>query len=461
MTAPALPTTHDLAPGVLAMQPRALWAALMKQPIQVWAVYAYLFFEYVRPQSIYRSLDILPYAQILLLTALFTTLWQETRKRRWTFLDSGVLAFSVVVLLSIVFAYDPAHGFSKVEIYVSWVIVFYVISTAVNTQTRVVLMLLGWFLWNFKMSQHGFRSWAMAGFAFRDWGVTGGPGWFRNSGDFGVEMCVFMPISLFFALGIRPYVSKLVFGIALVLPFTAVASAIASSSRGALVGMAAVAVWMVLRSQYRVRGTIALLAVSALTWLAVPEEQKIRLSASGEDNTSTLRFKYWERGIAFANEHPLLGVGYANWLPYYERIWGRRLEAKETIQVAHNIFVECAAELGYTGLLVLLFLLGGTFWMNAKTRALTRKLGDKGRLPWHLAWGFDGALIGFMTSGFFVTVLYYPFLWVNLAMTVSLHLSVARAVRASTGGPDRARGFAPRSAASASSPGFSQPLGTR
>ena len=39
----------------------------------------------------------------------------------------------------------------------------------------------------------------------------------------------------------------------------------------------------------------------------------------------------------------------------------------------------------------------------------------------HMAYGLDGALIGYIGSGFFVTVLYYPFFWINLAMTVSLH----------------------------------------
>jgi hypothetical protein len=38
-----------------------------------------------------------------------------------------------------------------------------------------------------------------------------------------------------------------------------------------------------------------------------------------------------------------------------------------------------------------------------------------------MAFGFDGALIGYLITGFFVTVLYYPFFWINLAMTVSLH----------------------------------------
>ena len=42
-----------------------------------------------------------------------------------------------------------------------------------------------------------------------------------------------------------------------------------------------------------------------------------------------------------------------------------------------------------------------------------------------LSYGFEGALISYLVAGFFVTVLYYPFFWVNLALTVALH-SIAR-----------------------------------
>jgi hypothetical protein len=38
-----------------------------------------------------------------------------------------------------------------------------------------------------------------------------------------------------------------------------------------------------------------------------------------------------------------------------------------------------------------------------------------------MAHGFDGALIGYLVGGYFVTVLYYPFFWINLAMTVMLY----------------------------------------
>jgi hypothetical protein len=40
---------------------------------------------------------------------------------------------------------------------------------------------------------------------------------------------------------------------------------------------------------------------------------------------------------------------------------------------------------------------------------------------------FDAALIGFLACGFFVTVLYYPFFWINFAMSVALHNSAVNA----------------------------------
>ncbi len=428
--APLLPLGLRLTPALQALKPLALARAMLRQPFAVWALFAYLFFEYVRPQSIYTAIDVLPFGQITLIAAVIGALATELRKRRWTLIDTGMTIYTLVLLASIVVGFDPAAGWDDIDTYLSWVLVYFAISTTVNTQARVVLMLAGWLLWNLKMSLYGTRSWASIGFAFRDWGVVGAPGWFENSGEFGIQMCVVFPIALYFALGVRPHVSKPVFLTLLVLPATCVIGAIASSSRGALLGMAVIGFWIFMRSRYRVRSAVALAILIVLGYVFTPPEQKRRVSSAGEDDTSLSRMTYWERGIGFANERPLLGIGYRSWISYYTYSWGNRLERGQRIQLPHNFFIEALAELGYTGLLSLCFLLFGSFWMNARTRALARRLGKEGRLAEQLGWGFDGGLIGFIVSGFFVTVLYYPYLWVNLGMTVALHLSVARTIKA-------------------------------
>jgi O-antigen ligase len=96
--------------------------------------------------------------------------------------------------------------------------------------------------------------------------------------------------------------------------------------------------------------------------------------------------------------------------------------------LSHNIFIEAASELGLTGFAAFLALIGCTVALNYRTRRIVRKYPRKGYFLSEMANGLDGALIGFLVSGFFVTVLYYPFFWINFAMTVALNNAAMRAV---------------------------------
>ena len=98
----------------------------------------------------------------------------------------------------------------------------------------------------------------------------------------------------------------------------------------------------------------------------------------------------------------------------------------EKSQVCHNIFIQCASELGYVGLTVLLLMILFTFVNNYRVRKMVQQSQRNNRFLFFMAHGLDGALVGYMISGFFVTVLYYPYFWINLAMTVSLYESTRR-----------------------------------
>lgn len=417
------PRGLELDPRVAALELRAVWQAARRLPLSFWALTAYVFFEYVRPQSAYPVLDVLPWAWLSLIAAVAAAAIESNGARRRTLSDTGMALYTVALLASLLTAYDRPWGIELLDVYLNWVLVYLLLSATLNTQTRFVLFLMSWMLWNLKMTVFAVRSWASIGFAFRDWGIGGAPGWFQNSGEFGIEMCVVFPISLYFALGMRPSVTLPKFIALLILPVTAVMGSIASSSRGSLLGIAVVSLWILSRSKYKVRAFVGLLLAATLFYALIPAEQLQRVSNAGSDNTSLTRLTYWERGIDIANAHPFLGVGYSSWLRYYADHY------PPPVQLPHNIFIECVSELGYTGLLVLLFLIGSAFWLNFRSRKLARRLGPAGFLSLQLARGLDGAMLGFLVSGSFVTVLYYPYLWVNLGLTTALHLTMRRTVR--------------------------------
>jgi putative inorganic carbon (hco3(-)) transporter len=409
---------------------RALWRDFANSSPAFWFTSLYVFFEYVRPQSIYRAIDFAPWALLCLLGAvLFSVL--EGRIRFSSGPVWGLFAlFTVVIVASSLTAQYPAESWRWKDVWLNWMLLLLVVGAGVRTRTEFFLLLVGFTLWNVKMSQFGVRSWASAGFSFRTWGVAGAPGWFTNSGEFGIEMCIFGPIAGYMAYGLWPQLTKGKRMFAAAVVASALISIIASSSRGALIGAGAIGVWMVLRSPNRLRAIVIVAALSTFSWYMLPAQSKVRFSEMGTDDTSVNRLTYWEHGIQIANDHPLLGIGYKNWLPYY------RARYNPNGELPHNFLVEAVSELGYVGLGVLLCLLLAFFVENARTRRRTSpKSHTPDRFLHSVAYGLDGAMIGFMASGSFVTVLYYPFIWMNLALCLALARVATPASRRETYAP--------------------------
>jgi O-antigen ligase len=327
-------------------------------------------------------------------------------------------------VLSSFVAYQPSWAYEDWPLYLNWLILFFLVTHVVNTPRRTLLFWGLFMLWSLKMSQHGTRIFVMRGFTFSSWGATGAPGWFQNSGEFAIQMCIFLPMALHLVLGLRHTLPRWkLWGLLALLPGTALISLLASSSRGGQLGMVAVLVFMVGQTKRKVQGLAITAVVLVGLWQVLPAEQKDRFETMGDDGTSQTRLTYWEDGIEIMQENPALGIGFNNWLPYYHRFYN------PVGELPHNIFVEAGSELGYTGLLGFVALIVATFVVNFRTRRLTQVIPDWGPMLRNMAYGLDGALIGFMVSGFFVTVLYYPFFWVNLAFTAALWETTRRAAR--------------------------------
>ncbi|MDP9201098.1 MAG: O-antigen ligase family protein [Gemmatimonadota bacterium] len=401
--------------ALYSLRPSAIWKSLKRQPASFWFVLIYLFFEYVRPQQIYEAMLGPPYALIAIILALISFLF-ERRKLRFQNPELLLTIFTLVVLASSVTAFEPSISFSydNLSLYFGWVLIYLMIANSADTEERFFLFLLCFLLYSFKMAQFGTRSWAGYGFGFNAYGAAGAPGFFKNSGEFGIQMCVFFPLVVAFILALKEYWPRWLRWASWVVPGTAITGIVASSSRGALVGLAAVSLWMLLQTRHKFRGLVATVALAGIVYTITPSESKARFETIGEDNSSISRTTNWKNGLEIMSQYPLLGIGYANWRKYHAINYGTEL-------LPHNVFIEAGAELGYIGLAAFLALIWCTFAVNARTRRLARQFPQDSGFINRMAYGLDGALVGFVASGFFVTVLYYPYFWINLAMTVALN----------------------------------------
>lgn len=404
-----------------AVRVREIWAYLKTQDTLFWLINLYLFFEYVRPQTLYPSMDLFPFVQVLLIFTLGFFPFRHDSPLVKNPLNKLLFLFFFVILLSSMFALEPDVAFLKIPEFITWMIVYFLIINIINTEKRFFVFMLAFLLYSFKMAQFSFFGWTSAGLGFVSIGSGGGPGWFKNSGEFGIQMCIFFPLAACFFIALKehwPRWKKILF---LFFPLTALSGTISSSSRGALVGVVCVLFFMLMKSKHKFKGLVALGVILALIYIFIPDQQLERFESAGEDETSESRIEYWKRGLALVSLFPILGVGYNNWLVAQEQIFNLYNQ-----QLSHNIFIQCASELGYLGLLVFFLMILYTFINNSWTRKLAlqyegEKKEAKARFLYYMAHGLDGALVGYLASGFFVTVLYYPYFWINLAMTVSLN----------------------------------------
>ncbi|HEY0304824.1 MAG TPA: O-antigen ligase family protein, partial [Longimicrobiales bacterium] len=235
-------------------------------------------------------------------------------------------------------------------------------------------------------------------------------------------------LSVYFIQALKPYWSRRKFLLFMFMPISAGVSIIASSSRGSVIGLVPVILWMLVKSKKRVKSLVLTTVVGIAIWVLLPAEQKDRFSTMGEDETSMSRLAFWERGLDIMANHPITGVGYNNWMRYsmahYEPFLSPSNQ-QPMWQLPHNIFIEVGSELGYVGLALFVGLIGFMLYTNARTRKLSKNLPGGGKLAIGLSHGLDAGLMGYLAAGFFVTVFYYPFFWISYALTVALHHVVA------------------------------------
>jgi putative inorganic carbon (hco3(-)) transporter len=202
---------------------------------------------------------------------------------------------------------------------------------------------------------------------------------------------------------------------------------LATLSRGALTGIAAMLVVAVATRQVRLRvlvGAAALAGVAVLAIIVVdPTKVSDSLHAKGQVAQQNVgeRLLRWEAAAEMTYEHPVLGLGPAGFRQNYDRqIDYRQTDAVTTLDVAHETYLEVASELGVPGLVAFLAVLGFGFrgaWRTARGTGRDARLARSVCL----------ALVGTSVAAIFLTEQYFLPLWLLAAMGAALEGRASRA----------------------------------
>jgi hypothetical protein len=251
-------------------------------------------------------------------------------------------------------------------------------------------------------------------------GATRATGPLDDPNDLAVALVVAVPL-LVGVLPARPSIGTR--ALAALVAAVLVAGAAATFSRGGALALAAAVVWLLARRVLPARVLVGALAgtavvVAVAVQFAGPElsrslREKTFIASSNVDK----RELRWQAAARMLAEHPVLGVGPGGFRGEYAAA-SHNAELAEQTPVAHNMFLEVAAELGLPAFCAFIGLVAVAF--VAAERVLRT-----GRDRTAMA-GVQAALLTVAVGATFLSEQYYLPLWLLTALAVAAELHLRR-----------------------------------
>lgn len=256
-----------------------------------------------------------------------------------------------------------------------------------------------------------------------------------DENDFSIVMNMAIPIAFFLGLATNNKRKKLYyFGSVAVL----IISVVLSFSRGGFVGLACVGFYCWIKSPKKVVTSFIIGIFIVLISIAAPEkywkEVKSIQTENIEEGTGATRWYTWQCGWRMFLDHPIFGVGQGNFpwnIGQYEPEGGYKGRSYSG-RAAHSIYFTLIPELGLSGLFLFVFMTYKTMkeskfiirdmekFTTDQSVNLDLKEVEKINKLKYLLYGLRGAMIGYLISGIFLSVLYYPHFWLLIAVFVCI-----------------------------------------
>lgn len=215
-----------------------------------------------------------------------------------------------------------------------------------------------------------------------------------------------------------------------------VLAVVATNSRGGLLGLFAVAIWLVYRSRRRFLGALLIAASAYLVILLAPSswtERMDTIQAAEEDASFMGRVVAWRVSAAIAQEHPVFGGGFRAVQSF--PVWKQFQNAPSLLgfvdyhrefsyaPAAHSIWFEVLGDQGFVGLAIFIALIANAFRVAMAVRRLARLNGAGQQWAADLGNMLTVALVAYVVTGSALSAAYFelPYVCMMLLETVRQH----------------------------------------
>ncbi len=239
----------------------------------------------------------------------------------------------------------------------------------------------------------------------------GGEGFLGDANDFALALNVALPFTFYLFLSEKKKVLRFLYLLFLIL-FTL--GIISTASRGGFITLFFVFFYFILKSKQKLVGIFSIVLVFISIFFFAPREyweRQMTITSYQQDESSMGRIHAWKVGIKMFTDRPLWGVGTGA----YEEAYGVKFGGQSGLWFApHNTYIQIAAE---TGILGILFYLGLILYIFRQATLLIKNTREENYLK-SISFGLKGALLAYAVGSFFLSVGYYPHLYLLLGIVV-------------------------------------------
>ena len=386
-------------------------------------VLASLLFEFGRPQSLIPGLSLIPFATgldvLLLLNIVMSGKLNLSRlqTKLW-------IPLFVVMAIHVPIARNNFWALMTLKDMLLTFGLYLGIVTYVNSLEKMLALMKVWMGILVFLAVMGISK-----------GGRGVGGWMGDENDFCMVMNMAVPFGYFLMFSASDVVQKMKY-----LGFLGmfILAAMASLSRGGFFGLVSVGVYCWYRSPKKLNGLIVVAVAVVFMLVFAPGKYWDEIASSTSDETMSEhgtggeRLYTWGIGMDMFYANPIIGIGQSNFPWTFEVYEAGRTFHQRSIagRQAHSAWVTLISELGLVGIVIVGAMLVQCYkdLKRVRTRFASTdsrqkhgqivQAGDDVRV--HLARAMEGSFIGFIVSGVFISILWYPALWVMIAFVVAL-----------------------------------------
>ena len=255
---------------------------------------------------------------------------------------------------------------------------------------------------------------------------------FGDNNYLAMALATVIPLQLYLYRYSKHRLTKMGFASVALLTILAV---VATHSRGGLLTLFCVAIWLLWGSKRKTVGLASLFACAVLVAAMAPASWTERMETmqhAGEDSSFMTRVAVWKKSTAIALAHPVVGGGFfaVQSPPTFEKFRYEQglmgfIDAPDpAMYAAHSIYFQVMSDMGFVGFFIYFSVLANAFIVRFEIRKLAEKQGLSAKWAADLSNMLAAGLIAFMVGGALLSAAYLeiPFLMIALMEVVKQQL---------------------------------------